>query len=450
MAILEDGNEDGFEALVEAMTRNPRPLALLGAGTSVDSGYPDWAGLLGLLKDRAKGKLGNKYQTFLDSLSDSAWQAEEYRRLIGEHEFRSLIASTFAPKPERAVGLILQAIARLQFRHVLTTNYDSCIERAFKDAGQRLQVVDWTEEARMRSFFLDLSRGDGIPYLVYLHGRFYDPGNVILTESSYANRYVRSDDAQRKLFAILITQPVVFIGFSVNDPDLNHLMREANARLGTGNPQHLALVGYEVPEQRELIRNRFEGKYGIRPVFYRIKELGQKKVHGDLLETLQRLYKRVFGLSLPDVPVSARDVPEEPLETELLAEPSSPKAITVSRKVSDSLDQQKGQWGGMSETEDRRIRVENIEETKNLWCTFDLVVESKENAASSLEGTVEFHLHQTFKPDVIPVAAVSGRAKLTLKAYGSFTVGVKADGGATRLELDLLEIADFPHWFKER
>lgn len=453
MESLQEATDSGFDALVEAMQRSPRPLALLGAGTSVDSGYPDWNGLLRLFKDRAIRKIGNKRQGYLDSLNDPAWQAEEYRRLLGENDFRSLIASEFAPKGK--IGDLLHAIVRMKFRHILTTNYDSCIERAYEAADEPLEVVDWMESEKLRQFFLALPYTDGTPYLVYLHGRFYDPGNVVLTESSYADRYVRSDDAQRKLFAILITQPVVFIGFSINDPDLNHLMREVNARLGKGGSQHFALIGYEADWQRQLIRDRLEGKFGIRPVFYRIEVANGRQDHGDLLRLLERLRERVFGP--PSVPLrsfslSVGPPPAPPARADDdLAPPMSPApAAPVAAAPADSLDQQKGRWGGRAESNGRRLRVENIKAVENLWCEFDLVVESTDAAAKPLEGEVEFHLHQTFRPDVQPKTADNGQARLTLTAYGAFTVGALADGGATRLELDLAQVDALPSWFRER
>lgn len=446
----EDLNQAGFDALVKAMKRPSRPLALLGAGTSVDSGYPDWAGLLQQLRVRAAVKAGNKYQAFLDRLNDPAWQAEEYRRLLGEHDFCRFIASQFAPRPE--IGRALQAIVRLKFRHILTTNYDSTIELALEAAGERFEVADWTDSSKLRQFLLNLSQSDTTLFLVYLHGRFFDPTNVILTESSYASRYMRSDDAQRKLFAILITQPVVFIGFSVNDPDLNHLMREANARLGAGDPHHFALMGYEAKEERELIKNRFNAKYGIQPVFYRIKVSGGKQDHGELVSLLGRLYTAVFNSYWqPLSPLLRVELPVEEA-----SRPPDPRALEVSASgealpwVADSLDQQKGRWGGAAENQERRLRVENIKAVRHDWCSFDLVVEATENAATTLTGAVTFHLHQTFHPDTVIENVEDGRARLARVAYGAFTVGAEADGGATKLELDLAEVLDFPDWFRMR
>jgi hypothetical protein len=445
-------HDDAFDALAVAMKRNPRPLALLGAGASMDSGYPNWNQLLALLEKKAKGRIGPKYESFLSSLNDPAWQAEEYRRLIGEHAFKGLIASVFAPTGK--VGDIMLAIVRLRFRHILTTNYDSCIEAAFEAMNSPLQVTDWTEETNMRRFFLDLSRSEITPHLVYLHGRYYEPANVVLTESSYASRYVRSDDASRKLFAILITQPVVFIGFSVTDPDLNHLMREVNARLGVGTPQHFALMGFEVDEQRELIKNRFERKYGILPVFYRVLRAADgSENHANLLVLLKELHSQLDGAEghTEEKTIESAETGKrkEGVAGEARAVELKPKSR--SHRPLDPLDQQKGRWDGKAEQNQRRVRAENIVESRTRnFCKFYLVVEPTGAEAPPLTGEVIFHLHQSFHPDRVVRKAKDGKARLDISGYGAFTVGVEADDGATRLELDLAQVKDFPQWFRER
>lgn len=45
---------------------------------------------------------------------------------------------------------------------------------------------------------------------------------------------------------------------------------------------------------------------------------------------------------------------------------------------------------------------------------------------------------------------VEGAAMIERIAYGAFTVGAEADGGATRLELDLVDLPDAPELFRSR
>jgi hypothetical protein len=48
------------------------------------------------------------------------------------------------------------------------------------------------------------------------------------------------------------------------------------------------------------------------------------------------------------------------------------------------------------------------------------------------------------------VRADGSSAKLSLRAWGAFTAGVRADDGKTTLELDLSLDSSFPHRFRAR
>ena len=63
---------------------------------------------------------------------------------------------------------------------------------------------------------------------------------------------------------------------------------------------------------------------------------------------------------------------------------------------------------------------------------------------------VVFFLHPIFTPASQTVMPVNGEAKLTLHAWGAFTVGALADGGRVRLELDLAGVDTALPAFRER
>lgn len=124
----------------------------------------------------------------------------------------------------------------------------------------------------------------------------------------------------------------------------------------------------------------------------------------------------------------------------LLSEASPAAAV-------DPDDPQKGQWGGKSRSDDRILSAQ-VRPLSDDWFSVDLAVTSE--SGTPLEGDVEFHLHPTLLTPVVPVKVKDGRAALTLTAWGAFTVGVLADGGRTRLELDLAEDTSFPEVFRSR
>jgi len=80
------------------------------------------------------------------------------------------------------------------------------------------------------------------------------------------------------------------------------------------------------------------------------------------------------------------------------------------------------------------------------WFRIDLAVTGVDR---KLVDPVAFHLHETFAPSVQPINPINDQARLTVLAWGAFTVGAVADDGKTLLELDLAADATFPKAFRE-
>jgi hypothetical protein len=104
-------------------------------------------------------------------------------------------------------------------------------------------------------------------------------------------------------------------------------------------------------------------------------------------------------------------------------------------------DQNKGQFGGTSEVNERKLTAKVTPLGPNsIHCRVDMMVTG--SVLKPLVGRVTFHLHETYKPkDQAEVIAVNNQATFTIFAYGAFTIGAVADDGQTRLELDLADPA---------
>lgn len=113
-------------------------------------------------------------------------------------------------------------------------------------------------------------------------------------------------------------------------------------------------------------------------------------------------------------------------------------------------DPNKGNFGGLSENFGRKINaiVRETSYDKELFVV-NLEVMST-NPENPLTGVVLFYLHPSFTNEVEEVQVVNGKAENKLISYGAFTVGIEADGGKTKLELDLALLPDAPKLFKER
>ncbi len=114
-------------------------------------------------------------------------------------------------------------------------------------------------------------------------------------------------------------------------------------------------------------------------------------------------------------------------------------------------DPWKGRFGRET-TNNRKLeaRVSRILGSSDLF-SVELTVFSTLPEQEPLQGIVQFYLHPTFKNNrpIITVGA-NGVAELRVTAWGAFTVGAIADGGETKLELDLAELEDAPAEFRNR
>ena len=122
-------------------------------------------------------------------------------------------------------------------------------------------------------------------------------------------------------------------------------------------------------------------------------------------------------------------------------------APALERKKQRRDDQWKGRFGGAAEQQGFRLSAEFRHAGRNLVEVF-LKVTASEGAAKDLE-CVEFYLHETFDPCVIPAIFHDGEAQLSVLTYGGFTAGAWIPCVGVELELDLAELPNAPRIVKE-
>jgi len=113
-------------------------------------------------------------------------------------------------------------------------------------------------------------------------------------------------------------------------------------------------------------------------------------------------------------------------------------------------DPRKGQFGGKSQCKGLILEADvRPAESAHGFFTLSLTVRST-STSTMLNNTVCFYLHDSFKPDIMPVTPQSNRAELTVLTYGAFTVGVSTLVGneTVELELDLEYLENAPEIFK--
>lgn len=220
------------------------------AGAGVSMGFPaelyDFEELTELIaKNTGKAKQNNKpADRFLGRLHHGGIDVH----LIAAESLQ-LNSSQESPKPTDLHRSLLRLCATPESIRIVTTNFDLLFECAAKELfSQEISVFSAPA----------LPLGKEFKGIVHLHGNLRQPNNMVLTDRDFGRAYLTEGWARRFLVDLFHTFTVLFVGYSLNDPDMNYLVR-ALPESGVG--KRLALTDGTDDTQWELL--------GIEPITYR-------------------------------------------------------------------------------------------------------------------------------------------------------------------------------------
>lgn len=235
------------DSLREAYATN-RCAVLVGAGASAGSGLPLWGGLLELMiatgeKHRVvDASKAAEYRKLLSNPGKYLMVASGLKEDLGTY-FDGFIESTFVTPRPVATELhnALLALDKLQF--VLTTNYDTILERTFRSKDPDVSVCTFRDVGEVQR---RLSKREF--FILKAHGDAARSGNgIVLTDVDYRNILFRQPAYQSLLSAMFTMFTIVFVGASLTDPEISLLLSSISDSFspsGSG-PSHFALMPNE-------------------------------------------------------------------------------------------------------------------------------------------------------------------------------------------------------------
>ncbi|QJC53547.1 hypothetical protein HGI30_19745 [Paenibacillus albicereus] len=132
---------------------------------------------------------------------------------------------------------------------ILTTNYDSFIEDSYNSSG----INEITKFIGQRGFFQE---SFNFAELYKVHGCIYSPEEIILTKSDYERFEKNSVLITAKIVSIMLTSPIIFLGYSLTDVNMRKIIRDFINSLGDSEiamlEERLILIEWKEGEQ-ELI-----------------------------------------------------------------------------------------------------------------------------------------------------------------------------------------------------
>jgi len=214
-----------YDHFIKALDERNAAL-FIGAGMSVPAGFVNWKDLL---RDVAQ-ELGLDVDKETDLLAVAQYHinANKNRSRIN----RLLIDEyTKDAKPTENHRLI----ANLPVQTIWTTNYDNLLESAFADAGKRVDLKITKENLADT-----LPKRDVIIYK--MHGDRQHPDDAVLTKENYEDYNVNRQLFSTSLQGDLVSKTFLFLGYSLNDPNVDYILSRIRILLGENKREHYCVM----------------------------------------------------------------------------------------------------------------------------------------------------------------------------------------------------------------
>ncbi len=197
-----------------------RWLPVIGAGLSrnavVKDGDPPalWRELA---KEMAKALYVDKDDSVIEILS-------AYEHSFGRQKLVQQVGIKIRAHDAKP-GDVHLAFAGIQFKDLVTTNFDTLLESAYENLDKRpFPIVDES--------LLSAENYYPGPRIVKLHGDLSHPDRMVLTEDDYDSFLTRNPLLVTSVTAMFVDRTAMFIGYSLDDPDMRQLLSLVKQRLG--------------------------------------------------------------------------------------------------------------------------------------------------------------------------------------------------------------------------
>jgi hypothetical protein len=279
----------------------------VGAGLSTWSGLPTWWHLITLLGERLQ-VLGKSPELVLRERDrGNLLQAASYgvMSLTGP-QFGQFIRDAVqwgTARPSEAHRLV----ASLGPTCFIATNYDQLLEDALREVheGRPFRVITNNHVTEIA----DIVQARAERFVFKPHGDVNDVDSIVLAREQYRSLHGERKRALDALSVLLVSRPVVFLGFGLQDPDFLYVKDLLSLTYRGGTVEHYAIVADVVAEEKRW----WQEQYGIELIGYETKTGAPGvQAHSAFLTLLRELTVQSVVGSTSEATVRPAQTDEQP------------------------------------------------------------------------------------------------------------------------------------------
>lgn len=267
--------------------RREDTVLFIGSGLSQWSGLPSWFGIIDELANFLEQEGLSAEAVRKEAQDNHLLQAASY----GVHQMTKQQFSSFIRKTCR-IGKALpheihNKVVNLGPRSFITTNYDHLIEDALRQ--HRSELVFQVVTNRHLTETANIVQAKAKDFIFKPHGDVDDSESIILTREQYRVLYGDKIHVLRALETLLVSRPIVYIGFGLKDPDFLYIKDILNIIYKGGTCDHYAIT----PEVSNQEKRYWRQEFGIHVLSYDTLITSEnKKDHSKLVEIIDYLLKK--------------------------------------------------------------------------------------------------------------------------------------------------------------
>jgi NAD-dependent SIR2 family protein deacetylase len=265
--------------------KDEKCVAFIGAGLSIGAGLPDWKRLIEQMIswcEEYQIVLPNKNElNQLLSEKDFTTLADTLIECMGKSRYQQFLKEVFRKgklKPTETHKLL----PNIPFSAILTTNYDKLIEGAYTATNEGEIPANFTH---LDTSEISNALQSGNFHIIKTHGDIDRVDSIVLGRKEYRELLHNNNAYKIYLQQMIISKTILFLGFSLTDPDLFCILDELRVIFKDNTSTHYALM--DETNLSEIKIKQFRTDYNIIIIPYK----PSSNLHAEVPEFLKELIK---------------------------------------------------------------------------------------------------------------------------------------------------------------